>query len=243
MPRDADGVLAQALATAEEGERKLVFAVAGDGGLGKSTLIGRFQQVTIESGCLCAVSNHETASDVPGALAHVAAQLREQDAALRRFEDRYKRYREQMHRLKSDPSAPLGVAGMVTGTVARIGLSAIEEVPGGSIAVGAVDKQELAKQAAAWADFVVAKTKRADDRRLVLDPEGELSPSFLEDLRTVARERYAILCFDTYEQTGSYLDAWLRAVIDGRHGEVPLAVRIVVAGRHELSRNEWAPYE
>ncbi|HEV3070742.1 MAG TPA: tetratricopeptide repeat protein [Solirubrobacteraceae bacterium] len=243
VPRYADGVLAHALAGGEDGERKLVFAVAGDGGLGKSTLIGHFKQVAIDSGCLCAISDQEAAPGVPESLADIAGQLREQGAPLGRFEERYKRYQEQMHRLKSDPSAPLGVAGLVAGTVARVGLSAIEEVPGGSLAVSAVDKQTMAEQAAAWADFVATKTKRAEDRRLVLDPEGELSPNFLDDLRTVARERHAILCFDTYEQTGSYLDAWLRAVIDGSHGEVPLSVRIVVAGRRELSRNDWAPYE
>jgi tetratricopeptide (TPR) repeat protein len=243
VSREADGLLKRLLDDSDDGARNLVLAVAGDGGLGKSTLLRRFQQVASERGACCAVSDHESAEAVPETLGHLAAQLRSQGAALKRFEDRYSRYQEQLHKLRSDPSAPLGMAGLVAGTVARIGLSALEEVPGGSIALSAVDRHELAKQAAAWTDFVAAKTKRAEDRRLVLEPESELGSLFLSDLQAVAKERRTILCFDTYEQTGSYLDAWLRAMIEGKYGEVPLTVRIVIAGRDELSRNAWAPYE
>jgi tetratricopeptide (TPR) repeat protein len=243
MPRCVDRALEEALVDSDDGGRKLIYSVVGDGGLGKSTLLIGLRRTALARGCLCALNDHETASDVPEVLAHAAAQLREQEAPLKRFEERYKRYREQLHQLQSDPGAPVGVAGLVAGTVTRIGLSAIEEAPGGSIAVGAVDKQALAKQAAAWVDFVAAKVKRAEDRRLVLEPEAALGPTFLEELRVVARDRRTVLCFDTYEQTGAYLDKWIRALIEGKYGEVPMSVGIVVAGRKELSRNNWAPYE
>jgi tetratricopeptide (TPR) repeat protein len=62
-------------------------------------------------------------------------------------------------------------------------------------------------------------------------------------LREVAEEHSIALLFDTYERTGDFLDPWLRALLEGRHGDVPANILLVIAGRDELDHNHWAPYE
>ncbi|NJM58596.1 MAG: hypothetical protein HC857_15935, partial [Synechococcales cyanobacterium RU_4_20] len=64
---------------------------------------------------------------------------------------------------------------------------------------------------------------------------------FLKDLEAVAAKRDVLLCFDTYEEAERFLDDWLRALLTKElYGAVPTNVVLVVAGRAELERNDWA---
>lgn len=44
---------------------------------------------------------------------------------------------------------------------------------------------------------------------------------------------------DTYEQTGLFIDDWLRSLLDSRYGELTPNFLLVIAGRDSLNRNNW----
>ncbi len=70
-----------------------------------------------------------------------------------------------------------------------------------------------------------------------------LTPLFLQDISKLAEKSGVALFFDTYECTEDFLDNWLREILEGRYGEVPLNILVIIAGRQELDKNHWAPYE
>jgi tetratricopeptide (TPR) repeat protein len=72
---------------------------------------------------------------------------------------------------------------------------------------------------------------------------NSLTPLFLEDLNEVANRHLICLFFDTYEQTGVFLDDWLIDLLAGDYSGVPPNIAIIVVGRNELDRNQWAQYE
>jgi hypothetical protein len=70
-----------------------------------------------------------------------------------------------------------------------------------------------------------------------------MTPLFLGDLQKASEVHPLVLCFDTYERTGNFLDSWLRNLLEGRHGDAPLNILLIITGRDALDRNLWAPYE
>lgn len=55
----------------------------------------------------------------------------------------------------------------------------------------------------------------------------------------VARRKTLAMFFDTYEQTGVFLDGWLRSLLHCDYGDVPENMSVTVAGRHQLDPNDW----
>lgn len=106
-----------------------------------------------------------------------------------------------------------------------------------------VDEEAFASLAGDFATYVARKIGNKDEVRLVLEPVEVLTPLFLDGLRDLAGERPLALFFDTYEHTGPFLDSWLRDLLEGRYGDEPANILLTIAGRDELDRNLWAPYE
>lgn len=47
------------------------------------------------------------------------------------------------------------------------------------------------------------------------------------------------LVFDTYKRTSPFLDVWwLRELLEGRHGDLPANLLLVMARRDELDKNQ-----
>ncbi len=110
-------------------------------------------------------------------------------------------------------------------------------VPGLGPFVGAVDAQQAAQLVDRARSVLSAQFRSPEDVQLVLSPERVLTPVFVEDLAAAAGSRpWVVLFFDTWEQTGPLLDAWLSdMILEGTFGELPLNVVVVLAGRGRLS--------
>lgn len=98
--------------------RYLVFYITGQGGVGKSTLLKRYQEIAKERGFLI-LDADEQQHDVPTVLARFAHQLAELHLPLKRFDERYKVYRQKMNEIENDPEAPQGLAALVSRAVVR----------------------------------------------------------------------------------------------------------------------------
>jgi tetratricopeptide (TPR) repeat protein len=219
--------------------RFFVFNVHGEGGVGKSTLLEQWRLIARQRGAADARID-EHVYGVPEAMAAVADQLG--TGAMKEFQARYSAFLRGREQIERDPQAPLELWSRVARTGVKVGLHASKVVPGAGPVVDLVDG-ELAAEAVDRVRVFLTRTLRdSRDVRLLLSPAEELSPVFVSGLATVAARVPVVLFFDTFEQTGAFLDGWLRDLLAGRYGELPLAVLLVVAGRLPLDANRWSEF-
>ncbi|MEH1859789.1 MAG: tetratricopeptide repeat protein [Nostoc sp.] len=226
----------------EDDRRRFLYNIWGQGGVGKSTLLRQFRKIADEAKIISAYID-EAEKTIPEVMGRLAEELERQGHKLTHFTERYKVYRQKRQELETDPEAPQGFSAFVGKTVVKTGVRLARRVPVGGAVFDFVDEDAFATQAGEWASYVAKKITNKDEVRLVQEPEEVLTPLFLQDIFKIAKETAVVLFFDTYERTGEFLDNWLREILEGRHGEVSLNILIAIAGRQELDKNHWAPYE
>lgn len=225
----------------DDEQRLFLYNIWGQGGVGKTTLLHRFQQIAQSANCVTALTN-ETETDVPAVMARIAQQLQEQGQDCANFTKRYQVYRQKREELESAPDAPQGLAAFATRTLVKTGVHFARRAPVGGVIFDLVDEDVVATQASEWAEYVRRRLTNKDEVRLVLEPEATLTPLFLQDLQDIADEKTLLLLFDTYERTCSFLDNWLRDVLDGRFGDLSPNFVIVISGRESLDPNAWSAF-
>lgn len=226
----------------EDDRRYFVFNPWGQGGVGKTTLLNQFRDIAYSRGCLTAYSD-EGVRDIPDLMARFADDLAKQGHEMTEFSKRYRLYRQKQEELEADPEAPRGFSAFLGRTMAKTAVKIGRRVPGAGVAFDLMDEDMLANQAGEWTAFVAKKLTNKDEIRLVREPIEVLTPLFLQDWNRIARQADTVLMFDTYEQTGEFLDSWLREILQERYGDIPSNFIWIVSGREELNRNHWASYE
>ncbi|WNG54498.1 tetratricopeptide repeat protein [Archangium gephyra] len=228
------------LLPAEEG-RLFLFNPYGQGGVGKTFLLRRFQQIADEQRILGAWSNDDQRNIVE-VMARLSEELKSKGFALESFDDRYRTYRQKRAELESDPALPAGFFEFLGRTATKAGLWAGAQALGGGVLLPFITPDELASKMGEGLAFVASKLKK-DDAQLVQEPIAVLTPLWLTDLQKVCERRSLILFFDAYERTAGFLDDWLRDVIRGDYGQTSLNLLFVVAGQVELPWDAWRDYE
>jgi hypothetical protein len=237
------------LATPYEKRDCFLFSVSGQGGIGKTTLLKQFRKITTDLGHVATYvdegSPTNPVDNVLEALSRLAADLEKQEYECKKFQERYKTYRQRKQELQSDPDAPKGLAAHIGKVIAKVSIGAAKSNPLSGAVMGVVDENALVDQAGEVATFVAQKlSKNKDDVQLVNEPLEVLTPLFLEDLNTIAEHKTVVLLLDTFEQTGTFLGDWLLAVLDERYsGVLHPNCLICVAGRDPLPKNNWAEWE
>ncbi|BAY16673.1 tetratricopeptide repeat protein [Anabaenopsis circularis NIES-21] len=226
----------------EDSRRHFLFNIWGQGGVGKTTLLRQFRQI-VEGAKIIPAYVDEGEKSVPEVMGRLAEDLEQQGHKLGQFTERYKVYRQKRQELETDPEAPQGFSAFVGKTVAKAGMGMAKQVPGSGAVFGLINEDAVATQAGEWTAYVAKKLANKDEVRLVQEPVEVLTPLFLEDISKIAQKSGLGLFFDTYERSEEFLDSWLREILDGRHGEIPANILMIIAGRQELDKNHWAFYE
>ncbi|GAA6615318.1 tetratricopeptide repeat protein [Scytonema sp. NUACC26] len=226
----------------EDDRHRFIFNIWGQGGVGKTTLVQKFRKIA-EDAKLLTVYTDEAEKSVLEVMDRLAQQLEQQGYKLTQFSDRYKVYRQKRQELESDPEAPQGFSTFIGQTAAKTAVHFARQVPGIGLALDLVDTDAVTTQAGEWASYVAKKLTNKDEVRLVQEPIEVLTPLFVSNIYKIAEKAGISLFFDTYERTEEFLDDWLQEILEGRYGELPTNTLIIIAGRHELNKNNWAAYE
>jgi gas vesicle protein len=125
----------------------------------------------------------------------------------------------------------------------KASLGAAKSIPGSGAVLDLVEADAVANKLGEYTAFIARKLTNKDEVQLLNEPLEVLTPLFLEDLNRIAEKQTVVLLLDTYEQTGSFLDDWLRSLLDGRYGDITPNFLLGIAGRDPLSRNIWADME
>ena len=237
-----------ALSTPHEKRTTSIFSISGQGGIGKTTLLKQFRKITEELGHVAAYvdegSQTNLVNDVPEALSRLALDLEKQGIELKKFQERYKFYRQKKQELEADPDAPQGSVAGIGKIIAKAGLGMAKSIPGSGGVMEFVDSDWVVTQGGEWATFVARKLTNKDEVQLVQKPVEVLTPLFLEDLNQVAEQQTIVLLLDTYEQTGAFLDDWLRSLLDDRYDKsLHPNCLICIAGRDPLNKNAWIEWK
>lgn len=139
--------------------KDFLFNVWGQGGVGKTTLLRRFEDIAKNHNGISARVDEAIAS-IPEVMAAFAKQLSEQGQAFPKFNDRYKVYRQKKKELETDPEAPQGFSAFMGKTVAQVGLSLGRRVPGAGVAIDFMDEKAVVEAAGEWSAYVTRKLIR-----------------------------------------------------------------------------------
>src|SRR5436305_5462819 len=227
-----------------------IVSIAGQGGVGKSTLLLRFiddaHATDFKDYCLTAFVNERqaTATDVMETFA-------EQLHLMGDFEKALKQYKEVLRKLQSQREAAReALARQLTTDVAS---SVVKDVP----VVGGLLKEGVAVATNYLFEELHYRQLLKDAERLE-NPLGDLTRAFVAELNQltetqvmisslrVKRQRRVILFFDTFEQLAAKCAPWLLDYF--LRSDVSNNVVLLIAGRDPLEYStpvdpkRWLPY-
>jgi len=212
----------------------LIYYITGQGGVGKTSLLNRYQEIAKNFGFLLADCDQEQ-RDVPTVLGHLAHRLQEQNFPLKRFNRRYETYRQKIDEIHSDPEAPQGLPALVGRTIVRAGYVFGDALPVARKALDLIPRESVETQASEWLTYLARKIGNKDDISLVREPIPILTRLFFEDLNEIVQERRVLLCFENFEATRQELQEWFRRVLEYKPSR---NIRIAIASR-DLPGTQW----
>ncbi|HEX5926227.1 MAG TPA: hypothetical protein VFY45_20520 [Baekduia sp.] len=220
----------------------VVFSIHGPSGVGKSWLLRRLQEFTQQEE-IQAPWVDQTDRDVVEVMRHIALEL-DAKRKFKKYLASDKRYQQLKSEISNDPNAPEGLLSFLAlGTVKGATLAARETIPGANVALEFLPEERITEGASGYLTYLARKARSADSVKLLRRPIDVLTPLFLEGLHNWSRDRKsAVVHIDTYERLRPYIDAWLRGVLEGRHGDPPVGIRFAIAGQDPLSVRDWISF-
>ncbi|MEU7183441.1 MULTISPECIES: tetratricopeptide repeat protein [Streptomyces] len=230
---------------------EFLFHVRGVGGVGKSSLVRHWQGTARARGAVTAVVDEVEVRGVVEAMEAICAQLGQQAGGLKAFSaalERYRREREDrrssMEQAGEHEEGSGGREGDVSASsrvIAQATLGGAALLPGGSVLASLASPEVAAQGLERVRSGIREQRGRRERGRLAQDPVRALTEAFVQELGRLAGEHeWVVLFFDTWEQTGRYLEVWVRDLLLDEYGPLPANTVMVLAGQNELSEREWA---
>ncbi|RMA64831.1 tetratricopeptide repeat protein [Ulvibacter antarcticus] len=221
---------------------KNIFSIHGQGGVGKTTLLTYFKELSENHGACSVLLDMEDIQlyPIPSVMAKIASLLEENGFEFKKFNKLYKHYLRKRSELEGDPHRPDSLLDNVASKSLKIGVSvAAEFIPGGGIVKDLLPIDNLAKKTGELADFAWRKFDNKEDVELALYPLKKLTPVWLDELYDCCDEKNIILNLDTYENSNPNLDKWFAELLEEKYGYVPDNITLVFSGRNKLDSITW----
>jgi tetratricopeptide (TPR) repeat protein len=216
----------------------VVLSVTGEGGVGKSTLLTRYAQLAQGEDFNANVVKCDDRQYTPvDAMAAIAEQLAKVGIESKKFDERYKKYRETLQQIESDPTAPRGMVNVVTRGLTDFTIKSLRRLPGVGVAADYVDEKAAGDAMADLAQYAFTRWGNKDEVLLVREPEKILTPLFVELLNEATEKKRLVVMFDVFERTASTLSSWIIELVDSKHGDLGLSVSFIVSGRDSLEQH------
>jgi tetratricopeptide (TPR) repeat protein len=224
----------------ESSDSSVFFNIYGQGGVGKSYLVKKMISIADEKNCLTTYTD-ESVKSLLEWMDKISVQLKTKDVDLADFDKRYKVYLQETKKLETDPEKPKGTLGSFTKSVMKGVIKDVKKIPGAETIASFINEDSVAGIIGEWAEFARKKITNKDEVELVLEPVKVLTPLFWNGINKYVDFKKSICFFiDTFEETDKIIEKWLLDVLHENYGNiVPYNVMFVIAGRNELSPNEW----
>jgi tetratricopeptide (TPR) repeat protein len=214
----------------------IFYYIAGQGGVGKTTLLNRFKSIAKNEFGMLVAGCDEQQRTIPAVLGRFAEQFSRQNIQLKRFNERYKLFRQKAHEIEGDPSAPPGLAALLGKTIAHGVFTLGDGVPVLRKGLEMLPQDALEAQAGEWTGYLAKKLSSKDDVALVRDPAAILTPLLFDDLNAHSQRQKALLCFENFEAAQQELQQWLIRLVQDYI--VSPNIRFAIAGR-EKPGQQW----
>jgi tetratricopeptide (TPR) repeat protein len=219
-----------------------IFNIYGQGGVGKTYLSRQYKTFADLSKCLTAYTDEDTKSILQW-MDGVALQFKNQDAELVEFDKNYKTYQQETKKLETDPEKPKGTFGGIMKTLTKGAIKEAKKLPGADLIGSFLDEDGIAGAFGEWADFARKKIGNKDEVELVLEPLKVLTPLFWKGVtKHAADKKFVCFFIDTFEETDKVLETWLLDLLEGKYGDIPSNILLIIAGRDPLSINRWSAF-
>jgi AAA ATPase domain len=198
----------------------MVFAVTGEGGVGKTTLLKQFEALasspSINAICIRCDDRHASPATVMG---YVADELAKSDISYKEFDERYKKYRELRQEIENDPKVPRSAVKLLSLGVTDFTIKTLRKTPGVGVFFEYTDEKSAGEALAQLVDYGINRWGNKDEVQLLREPERILTPLFVELLAQAYEQQRLVLMFDVFERTCDTLSAWLFALFSFDYGE------------------------
>ncbi len=136
----------------------MVFAVTGEGGVGKSALLKQYESIARSKNppvrvVLCD-DHHPSPAAVMG---QVAAELAKEGIQLKAFDERLRKYRELCQQIEGDPKVPRTWVDLLAHGVTSFTLGSLRTLPGVGPLVDLADKQAAGEALAQLAHYGIER--------------------------------------------------------------------------------------
>jgi tetratricopeptide (TPR) repeat protein len=216
----------------------MVLSITGEGGVGKSFLLKRFEELAMGTGINANVVRCDSVNLSPiSVMGHIAEQLSRLGIEERSFDERYIKYRELRTQIESDPDVPRGVLEMISRGLTDVTIRAIGRVPGLSQFSEVVDEKAVSDTLYEMTQYTLMRFSNKDEIRLVREPENILTPLFVALLNKATEKKRLILMFDSFELTQNILSPWLLSLFTFEYGNLNVRLTFVISGRDPLDQH------
>lgn len=223
-----------------EGEtpKYMIFAITGEGGVGKTTLLEHVVNIASlpnnDAIVITCDDRHTMPAEVMG---HVAVELAKLEITYKDFDERYKKYREMREEVESDPQAPRGVVGLLARGVTDLAIKSGRRIPGVGVFLEAADEKAAGDALAQGINYLFTRWGNKDEVMLLRETNTVLTPLFLQLLAKATEKRRVVLMFDVFERSGESLSPWLLSLFNFDYGEFDTNLSFAIAGRDPLEQH------
>ncbi len=216
----------------------MVFSITGEGGVGKSTLLGRIEYVVSADpyDALVVICDDKQTSPVL-AMGFISEKLREKGFSHKEFDERYKKYGELRRELESDPKVPRSAVNVIARGVTDFTIKSLKKTPGAGVFFEYADEKAAGEALAELMQYSISKWGNKDEVKLLREPELILTPLFLELVKKASHDQRVLLMFDMFERTCDALSPWLFSLFKFEYGEYDTGLSFVISGREPLEQH------